>query len=101
MTLEEALLKIANRIWTTGTHKIPGQGCLNPWYFRAHAPKHNPDSLDDVIVKEIGATHYDYKWETRGKTVRLNLYSAEEFGAVEITEANLIATYVIELKEIS
>lgn len=85
----ESLKRIANRIWKFGESKFKGSGCLISSDF-------SNNYNDDDIIDQYNSTHYDIKWEEMGKTVRLNLYSGDSFGAcVNIGEAKF--SFVIEV----
>lgn len=85
----EPLKRIANRIWKFGESKFPGSGCFVGSDF-------SDGYNDDDIIDKYDATHYDIKWEEKGKTVRLNLYSGDSFGAC-INVGEVKYSFVIEV----
>jgi hypothetical protein len=81
MKAKENLERLAGHIWKRGEIKN-GEGCLVPSDFTWNQ---NPDRLFDApIIDEYHVTHYDRQWEERGKSVRINLYEADAFGAAII-----------------
>jgi hypothetical protein len=76
MNAKENLEILAKNIWKSGELK-KGEGCLmsSDFHFGYN---------DDPIIDEYHVTHYDRQWEEQGKSVRINLYEGDAFGAAEI-----------------
>ena len=74
---EDNLKRIAVRVWKYGETEFKGQGCLCSSDF-------NDGEVDDPIIDKLNVTHYDRKWERKGKTVRLSFYEGDAFGACVI-----------------
>lgn len=97
MEVKEALRILAEFIWDRGESKHMGNGCINPdWIKHQDVPVAH---AYDVLVKEFDATHFDRRWEERGKSVRINLYRSDAYGAAIVTPDMLVHSEVIQLGE--
>jgi uncharacterized protein YozE (UPF0346 family) len=95
VNLEEALKKIAENIWNKGESESIGESCLVPSDFSDNKSEYN--LISDFLEKNYDYTHFDRKWSEKGKSVLLNFYSCEEFGATNVKKENLAGTYIVNL----
>ena len=80
MEREAALKYLAEGIWTKGEIRN-AEGCIVPsdWYGSKSPTEYN--RACDVILFIYDVTHYDRVWKEKGKTVTLNFYRGDCFGA--------------------
>ena len=87
---QKTLDHMANLIWERGeTHKN-NLSCTNP---DLQIYKSITQDLENLGKEPI--THYVRKWEQKGKSVRLNLYTSPAYGAVLDKDLKSVATFVI------
>lgn len=95
MDLNSALLIIANTIWGNGETEFIAQGCLLP---SCYTNKINDYVLaSDFLADNMNYTHYSRKWDKKGKSVILEFYCAEGFGAYDVNELQFKDKYVISI----
>ena len=82
MEREAALKYLAEGIWTMGEIRN-GHGCIVPsdWYGVSSKSPTEYNRACDVILFIYDVTHYDRVWKEKGKTVTLNFYRGDCFGA--------------------
>jgi len=82
MEREAALKYLAEGIWTMGEIRN-GHGCIVPsdWYGVSSKSPTEYNRACDVILFIYNVTHYDRVWKEKGKTVTLNFYRGDCFGA--------------------
>lgn len=97
MTIQEALKVLAGFIWDKGASSHMGSGCIDPDMIGVtDAPV---AQAYIALVEAFDATHYDRMWEDRGKSVRINLYCAEDYGAAIVTKEMRVHSEVVQVGE--
>jgi hypothetical protein len=97
MNLDSALLIIANTIWDKGETDFVAQGCLFPSSFVTNDKINNYHLASDFLADNMGYTHYSRKWDKKGKSVLLEFYCAEGFGAYDINELQFKEKYIVKI----
>lgn len=98
MNIQEAIQIIVNDIWIIGEINDPnniGARCLVPSDIAKNPTIYHKAS--DVLINEKDYTHYDMKWEVRGRSVRIRFFRGDSLGAAIITEENLIDEIIVDI----
>jgi hypothetical protein len=100
MDIQEALDCIAANIWTSG-EIYDGDGCLIPNAYvldktRSEEAQKFFDA-SDVLWDIYGATHYSRFWNEKGRSVTIELYKGDSFGAAIFGSEALVETITVDI----
>jgi len=87
------LKRLAQGIWQHGETSHKGSSCLNP-----DNPHHRALTTDREEIGLPPITHFDLHWHEKGRTVKINLYTASAYGAVMESDLKLVTTEMIDIE---
>jgi len=94
MNQHEAIKILASRIWKNG-ELVDGCGCLIPtWYAKGSSPF---NEASDILNKVYKATHYSRLWEREGKTIKIEIWKNDGFGAA--SGGCIVHTEIIDVEK--
>lgn len=93
MNKKDCLQELAKRIIFNGESKEFAQQCLVISEFTDNPTDFT--KISDFLFKSENITHYDLKWEVPLKSVKINLYQGDCFGAC--LKLKYYETHIIEL----
>ncbi len=100
MNLEEALDVVVEHIWSNG-EIYEGDGCLipNAYVLGKERSEEAQKFFDasDVLYDTYGATHFSRFWNEKGRSVVIELYKGDSFGAAIFGSEALVETITINI----
>lgn len=100
MNLEEALNVVVEYIWSGG-EIYDGDGCLIPNIFVLEEPRSEEVQkffdASDVLYDTYGATHFSRFWNEKGRSVVIELYKGNAFGAAIFGSEALVETIIVDI----
>jgi hypothetical protein len=100
VNLEEALDVVVEHIWSNG-EIYDGDGCLipNAYLLNKQYSEEAQKFFDasDVLYNTYGATHFSRFWNEKGRSVVIELYKGNVFGAAVFGSEALVETIIVDI----